>query len=242
MTLVIAHRGFSGKYPENTLLAIKKAAALGIDGVEMDVRATSDRKIVLFHDRSLKRMTGSDAKLSEVSYQELQRLWVRGIEKVPLLSQALKLLKKTKMKHIILDAKAEGLEREIIDEIVKKRMTHRVVISTRLSSSIMKLRDLNKHIRLAYIMDNRPGSVRTWKKLNKKVGLYSINHFHKRALLTRRFVKKVKHNGLKDMTWFMQGYWKEEWMKDLVNMGVDGIITDYPDRLSALLSMTRIQR
>ncbi len=63
--LNFGHRGFAGKYPENTMLSFRKAIEAGADILEMDVHLTSDNKLVVFHDDTLERMTSGEGKVSE---------------------------------------------------------------------------------------------------------------------------------------------------------------------------------
>lgn len=71
---VIAHRGLSELYPENTLLAFQKAIEAGADGIETDLRLTADGEIVLFHDKNLKRITQSKRSIEEMTLSALQGL------------------------------------------------------------------------------------------------------------------------------------------------------------------------
>ncbi|MDO4572863.1 MAG: glycerophosphodiester phosphodiesterase [Clostridia bacterium] len=78
MKKCIAHRGFSSRYPENTMPAFEKAAEIGADGAEFDVQLTKDGVPVIFHDESLKRITGCDALVSELRLEELRTFDVSG--------------------------------------------------------------------------------------------------------------------------------------------------------------------
>ena len=71
---VYAHRGYSGKYPENTMLAFKEAAKTGCDGIELDVQLTKDGKVVVIHDEAVDRTTDGSGKVKDFTYQELARL------------------------------------------------------------------------------------------------------------------------------------------------------------------------
>ena len=62
---VAAHRGFSGEYPENTMLAFKEAIKLGVDQIETDVRITKDNELVLIHDSTLERTTNGSGKVCD---------------------------------------------------------------------------------------------------------------------------------------------------------------------------------
>ncbi|WP_320129035.1 glycerophosphodiester phosphodiesterase [uncultured Sphaerochaeta sp.] len=68
---VFAHRGFSGKYPENTLLAFQKAAEVGADGIEMDIHLSKDGQLMIIHDELLVRTTGKSGRVSDYTSQEL---------------------------------------------------------------------------------------------------------------------------------------------------------------------------
>jgi len=89
-TLCIAHRGASAEAPENTLAAFRRALALGVDGIELDTQVTNDGAAVVFHDRTLTRLTGSRGRLAERTLAELRRLRVRG-ELIPTLAEVLEL-------------------------------------------------------------------------------------------------------------------------------------------------------
>ena len=67
---VAAHRGWSEKYPENTMLAFRKAAELGVDQIEMDIRVTKDGQLVVIHDETVDRVTNGTGKVCDftISY------------------------------------------------------------------------------------------------------------------------------------------------------------------------------
>lgn len=91
--LLFAHRGLHGKgIPENSVAAFKKAREKGY-GVELDVRFTKDKKLVVFHDDDLKRMCGRDKKVKDVDYADLEGCRLCGTdERIPLFSDVLKVL------------------------------------------------------------------------------------------------------------------------------------------------------
>ena len=89
--LVIAHRGASAEKPENTLAAFRRALALGVDAIELDVRVTSEGVPVVFHDANLRRLTGSAGRVSAKTWRELARLRVFGAEPIPRLVDVLRL-------------------------------------------------------------------------------------------------------------------------------------------------------
>ena len=70
MTKNFAHRGFSGKYPENTMLAFQKAIEVGADGIELDVQLTKDGELVIIHDETIDRTTDGKGYVIDYTYEE----------------------------------------------------------------------------------------------------------------------------------------------------------------------------
>lgn len=89
--LIIAHRGASAEKPENTLAAFRRALALRVDGIELDVHVTRDGVPVVFHDEKLKRLTGVRGLLTACTWTELAKLRVAGTEPIPRLVDVLRL-------------------------------------------------------------------------------------------------------------------------------------------------------
>jgi glycerophosphoryl diester phosphodiesterase len=74
MSKIVAHRGLSAAYPENTMLAFRRAVETGCDGIELDVQLTADGELVVIHDETVDRTTGAKAKVRELGLAELRRL------------------------------------------------------------------------------------------------------------------------------------------------------------------------
>jgi len=89
---IIAHRGFSARYPENTLLAFQKALEAGVDGIETDVRLSADREVVLFHDNDLARITGTEGRVETFTLEALKALDAGKGERIPTLEELLMLI------------------------------------------------------------------------------------------------------------------------------------------------------
>lgn len=80
MTKIIAHRGFSGLYPENTMLAFRKAVEIGVDGIELDVHLSRDGEVVIAHDETLRRVAGMNLKIADLTARELAQVELHGGE------------------------------------------------------------------------------------------------------------------------------------------------------------------
>ena len=71
---VIAHRGYSGKYPENTMLSFQKAVEAGCDGIELDVQTTKDGVVVVIHDERVDRTTDGEGFVKDYTFEEIRKL------------------------------------------------------------------------------------------------------------------------------------------------------------------------
>lgn len=71
---VYAHRGYSGRYPENTMLSFQKAAETGCDGIELDVQLTRDGTVVVIHDEAVDRTTDGTGLVKDYTFEELRKL------------------------------------------------------------------------------------------------------------------------------------------------------------------------
>ena len=99
-----AHRGFSGKYHENTLLAFEKAVEAGADGIELDVQLTKDGEVVIIHDETIDRTTDGKGFVADYTYDELKKIDASyiyknhyGFNKIPTLKEYFTLIKDTKI-------------------------------------------------------------------------------------------------------------------------------------------------
>jgi glycerophosphoryl diester phosphodiesterase len=105
--LVLGHRGFRARYPENTLLAFKQAIANRADGVECDIQKTADGRYVVIHDPTTDRVTGVRGEVAQTPFKELRRLDFGSGERIPELSELLEVIPSGT--YLDLELKAETL-------------------------------------------------------------------------------------------------------------------------------------
>ena len=106
MTEIFCHRGYSGLYPENTMLAFEKCIGLGADGIELDVHLMKDGKLAVIHDASLKRTAGVDVKIEDLTAEDLDKYALEGTDQtIPLFTDVLALF--AGKAPIIVELKAE---------------------------------------------------------------------------------------------------------------------------------------
>jgi len=105
--LLLGHRGYRARFPENTLLGVRKAFEFGADGVECDLQKTSDDRYVVIHDPSVERVAGVAGELQSLTFDQLRRVDVGGGERIPKLSELLAAIPRGK--YLDLELKGETL-------------------------------------------------------------------------------------------------------------------------------------
>ena len=135
-----AHRGSSRSQPENTMAAFEQAVADKAEGIELDVQRSRDGKLLVFHDENLKRLTGKDAYLPTLEWNELKRLNVAanrpdaGVHHMPLLSEVLDFIKGT---DLVLNIELKnsnifypGMDDEVVELVEKMKVLEQVRFSS----------------------------------------------------------------------------------------------------------------
>ncbi len=151
MIKIIAHRGASQDYPENSLEAIVEAGRQGADIVETDIRLTADRVPVLCHDRSLKRLFGNPDAVSKTTSDRFKRLKILGSGTTLTLEDLLTM--DNGPGEIILDIKEFGLERAVNEIVCRHDWQDRVIVSSFYSIIPRRFARLNPELETALILD-----------------------------------------------------------------------------------------
>lgn len=217
--IIVGHRGASAYEVENTLTSIRKAYELGADIVEIDVRLSKDNIPLLFHDDNLKRLTGIDKPIKELTVKELMRLKLKGKEKITLLTEALKYAKSIKL-PLFIEIKEEGSEGIILNTVKEIEYLSNVVFISSNLNILEKIREQDKEVMLGYIAINLPIPFIRLRKREIKIFLPRFN------LVTGRLIKEAHSKKLKVIAWTINDFALALKLKGL---GVDGIATDRPD-------------
>jgi len=224
--LIIGHRGAMGHVTENTIPSIKKAIELGVDGIEIDVFKCKSGEIVVFHDKKLDRLTNSSGYIEDLSYDSINKIKVMGKYRIPQLIEVIDILPN----EIFLNIELKGEEtakkvNEIVTEFINRTESKldRFIISSFNWKELEKFRLFNSKIPIAVLTDTTPlNAISVAKKLNA----VAINPNYK--LLNKNTVNEIKKEGLKIFPYTVNSLSDIDKMKTL---GVDGIITDYPERI-----------
>ena len=227
--LVIAHRGASGHAVENSLPAFQKAIDLGADMMELDVWRLRDGTIAVFHDADLRRLTDTMGKIEDFSLAELNQVMLAGAYKIPRLRDVLTLANKQIRINVELKGPntAEGtyiLLREFIDHHGWKLEDFQ--ISSFRHDELRRMRELDPDIEIAILPTGDPLDA---LPVAREVGAAAINANY--GGLTQAVVDTLHAAGFRVNAWTVN---EKEDMRRLRALGVDGFITNFPDRAMTL--------
>ena len=237
---IFAHRGASGYAPENTLSAIKKAIEMKADGIEIDIQLTKDGKIVVIHDWKVDRTTTGRGFVYELDFGYIRSLdagqWYTKDfigEVVPTLEEVLDILPNDMMLNIeIKDTarKHSNIEEKML-EVLKKypEKFDNIIVSSFHHDKIKRLQELEPKLKLALLTDSEFIEIEKYLSTN---GLNSYSYHPEINLISKKDIEILHKNGIKVFVWTVN---KEEDLAYLVKLGVDGVITNYPDIMKELL-------
>jgi glycerophosphoryl diester phosphodiesterase len=238
--LVTAHRGFSGDAPENTLAAFKKAMEVGSDMMELDVRFSKDGQIVVMHDDTLDRTANGRGKVSDYTLKELKQFdagsWFApqfSGEHIPTLVEVLELAKgKIRVNIEIKDEslgryKITDLADRALQEVKKAGMEDQVIYVSFYPVALERIQERDSRLWVG-LLYHRP-----WNSLHEVTGGRSFPVLGLRnSYLTKGKIDKIHQQGMKVNVYTVNS---EEEMEQFIRWGVDGIITNHPDRLIKIL-------
>jgi glycerophosphoryl diester phosphodiesterase len=216
----LGHRGARALAPENTLAGMRAGMNAGADGVEFDVQRTSDGHLVVFHDDDLKRICG-------VGGPQFSG------ELIPTLDELIETLPASAFLNI--EAKrfrfrSDGLEAGIVQAIRRHNLLGRCIVSSFNPILLWRMGRMDRSIPLGllYAPDEPPGLNRGWPRYGLR--LAALHPYHEQV--TAKLLQQTRGRGQQINTWTVN---EPAEMRRLLGLGVDGIITDRPDLLSALL-------
>jgi glycerophosphoryl diester phosphodiesterase len=229
--LVIAHRGASGQLAENTLPAYELAVEQGADMIEIDLRRTQDGALVVAHDEELSGL-GGKGEIAAATLAEVRALDAGGGERVPTLDEVLDRLGERIPFNLELKrgsrAMYEGLERAALDAVRERGLLERTLFSSFFDPVLERLRALAPEARLARLFSPRDPE-RPLERA-RAVKAEAINPW--RGLARPELIEAAHAEGLAVYVFTVD---EEEEMRSLLDLGVDGIFTNFPDQLRALL-------
>jgi glycerophosphoryl diester phosphodiesterase len=245
---IIAHRGFSGAYPENTMLSFEKAAELPIDAIELDIHSSRDGKLVVIHDSTLDRTTNLTGRVFDHSWEELKRADAgyrfdpEGNETFPFRGKGVSIplledvLQHFPDKKFVIEIKQTmpAIEDILLRIVQKHGMENKVIIASEHYEPLARVRTMDTEIatNLASVEAREFYGLFRMRVSGfyKAAGdaLQIPNRFRGEKVVTRSLVEASHRKGLVMHIWTVND---PNEMNQLIKDGVDGIITDFPDRL-----------
>lgn len=256
---VIAHRGGRGLGPENTLAVFRRSLAASADVLEMDLRTTADGHLVVLHDATVDRTTDGRGAVNEMTLAQLKTLdagyrWTadqgrsfpfrgRGIT-VPTLSEVLVAFADTPLITEIKEKRPETGQ-SVCDLLRRHGPAPRVLVASVHAGVLERLRQVCPGVAtsagfseaLRFYLLSRAGLASLFSPAMQALQVPMT--FKGMAVVSRRFVAAAHGRNLTVAVWTVNA---EETMRRLIAAGVDGIMTDYPDRLAAIVAETRAGR
>lgn len=240
----IAHRGASGHghSPENTLAAFREAIKIGVDCVECDVHGTKDGHVVVIHDSTLNRTTDKKGAVADMVLEEIKKAdagsWFNKAfsgERIPTLAELLEL---TKGKVItVIEIKPDNITEKVIREIESAQAEGEVLLQSFHLKVVKTAMDINPKIPRALLISGklpiiRSASIQELVYQAAKVGASTLNLPY--SVITPTLIKEVHKRGINVWAWTVDDELK---MKELADMGIDGITSNYPEKLLLLNNM-----
>jgi len=241
---VIAHRGTSGRFPENTLPAFQHAVEIGADWVEFDVMTTADGVVVVNHDSSVDRCTNGTGKIRDMTLEQVKGLdaGVRFGDKfvgvrIPTLEESLDFFESQSVR-LCIEIKGETTDesiqtaRKTVDMLQRRGSLQRVVISSFDGECLRTIKTWEPLLATSLDPDRQDGTYTPWELCQQVLRCHANSMQHTHEFLTAEIVNEAHLHGFSLWTWTAN---KPEDMRRVLPMGVDAIMSDYPDVLRAIV-------
>ncbi|RTZ01299.1 glycerophosphodiester phosphodiesterase [Flavobacterium sp. RSP49] len=224
--VVCGHRGAMGHETENTLASIKKGMELKADMLEIDVFKIKTGEMVVFHDNDLDRITNAKGKIEDYSFDDLRKVLVAGKHQIPTLQEVIETIDKKVVLNIELKGTNTATDTyRIIEEYKKKGWSNKnFFISSFRVDELQTMRSLSKEITIGLLAYKDP--IANIIKTAKTLSAQAINPYYK--TLTTENVAIMKANNFKIYPWTVN---EPIDINNLQALKVNGIITDYPERI-----------
>lgn len=224
---IIAHRGVYLNETENSIHAIEDSINYKVNYAEIDVQETKDGKVVLMHDKNLKRLTGIDGDVNNFTFKQIETLRLgmpaknRRLERIPTLESV---INKAKGRiRLLIEIKPYGntadLTAKVVNIIEKNNFVNQCMIHSASYNILLGVRRLNPMIKTGYIAG--------WHRkdlTSLNVDFYSVEQ----RLITKELIREIHREHRKIYSWTVD---KPNNMDDMLKLNVDGIITNRPNIL-----------
>ena len=233
---IIAHRGASGHAPENTIAAFERAVELGAPFIETDVHLTRDARFVAIHDGTLERTTDGHGSVHDYTLAELRKLdagrWFGrqfSEQRIPTLEEILAFAQARDV-VFYLEIKYQtswGMHHALAAALQHPESAARTIVISFEPDTLLSLRRLNPFIMLGLLVEKAETDL-----VKRALGVGARQICPRSDLVTRELVEQAHRADMHVVTWTANDPAE---MRRLIDAGVDGIMTDFPDRLQAVV-------
>ncbi|MFA6588658.1 MAG: glycerophosphodiester phosphodiesterase family protein [Patescibacteria group bacterium] len=236
--LVIAHQGASGYRPGNTLAAFTLAVQLGADMIELDVQATADGKLAVIHDASVDRTSNGLGDVSSLTLAQIQQFKIQDSqgEWVPALDEVLEILAGSCI-TLNVELKSRGTGAMLAEKLSQLDATMRadwkaedILVTSTSFQEIAAFHRLRPDIQIGLIIYQWPLSLKAYQGLGLSYLIAS------KKMVNQQQVLLAHAQGFKFLVSVVN---EQAEIREFINMGVDGIFSDFPDRVR--LEMTLVK-
>ena len=226
--LVVGHRGAMGHVLENTIESVQKAIELNVDGIEIDVFKSKTGELVVYHDPFLSRLSNSNAFIEQISLDSIKKIELIGGYFIPTLKEIVDIIPEKIFLNIELKGQDTAFETNKI--IINYLNTYNFPVSKFIISSfrwdeLKKIRSFNKDIPIAILVDSLY-KIDDAIKLAKQINAFALNP--NKEFITKEIVNKIQSKNIKVYPYTIN---TPRNIRKMRSMGVDAIITDYPERI-----------
>ncbi len=221
MILRIGHRGARGSAPENTLAAIERSIALHAHLVEFDVQATRDGQLILMHDATLDRTTDGHGPIAQHLWNDIKQLKGKDGQPPPLLADALRTA--SGRIGVMIEVKVEGTAKAVYRTVRESQFSGPVIYASFLHDELLAVRREDPQAQTLALIEGIPVN-RTAFATDAQVTHVGVSF----ETITPSFLKALHDRSLRVFVYPVN---EPADIQTAKAMGIDGIISDYPDRL-----------
>ena len=233
---IVAHRGASGTHPENTLSAFREAIRLGVESIEFDVHLSKDDELVIIHDSGVDRTTDGSGEVEDLTLEEIKkfdagvRLSSRFFgERIPTLSETLDTIPRDIRLNIHVKTytgdRGTLITGKVVDEIARRDILDSAFFTSD-AEAVRMAKTVNPDVTICNLSGQGGND---YVEFSKSLGSQIIQP--SRGITTKDLVEKAHANKMAVNVFYAD---EEEDMLELMEMGVDGILTNFPERLKNL--------
>jgi len=215
--MIMGHRGAAALEPENTLRSIERAMEIGVDAVEIDVRLSKDRELVVIHDSTVDRTTNGSGPVSGYLLDDLKKLDAGEGQTIPTLQEVMELIgHKVKL---VIELKEEETERMVVELIKRNNLDDNVYVISFWHELVKAVKVIESCIKTGVLLVGCPVDTCVASQASADALVMKYN------FVNRHFVEMVHKDGLKVFVWNIDD---RHLLKPYVDMGVDGIGSNDP--------------